>query len=105
MSSVSYEYAWRTRILHLSRKSRDEQRKLRIRSANMALGCQTLRRRIEVVITRRTRNAFAPFGHAGSNPAVSATNAWLERTQKQHLNKLMYIKEKNMHQLIFMLTL
>ena len=46
-----------------------------------------------------------PFGHAGSNPAVSATNAWLERTQKQHLNKLMYIKEKNMHQLIFMLTL
>lgn len=37
-------------------------------------------------------------------PSPLQMHGWNE-LKKQHLNKLMYIKEKNMHQLIFMLTL
>ena len=34
-------------------------------------------KRIEVVITSRTRNAVVLFGHVGSNPTVSVTDALL----------------------------
>ena len=45
---------------------------------------------MEVVITRRTRNAFAPFGHAGSNPAVSAKKGVLLITERYRAGLLFY---------------